>query len=242
MLQNATRSFSLGLLLSAPLVLVACAASTPEATDPNANDANTGHHSRGGTILSADADIGGINEEDAHKVFARAKPAIEKCWTSGLERIPYLAGEVSFHVRIDRAGAPSKIYLDSELGDRQTEKCMIDTLQGMTFPKPQGGREGTADDPFTFPLQEAREPVRWSIDDMGKKAKDANAAMSECKQKAGGASLTATLYVNTDGTVQSIGVGGEGSVAAGDCVVEKLGKLKFDSPGSYAAKVTLKAD
>ncbi|MFO0613821.1 MAG: AgmX/PglI C-terminal domain-containing protein [Polyangiaceae bacterium] len=223
------------------LILPACSSATPPPDDATNTDGASTHRSTGPTI-SADADIGGINEQDATKVFAKAKPAIEQCFASGLERIPYLAGEVKFHVRIAQSGAPSRIYIDSELGDHETEKCMIATLQRMTFPKPVGGREGTADDPFTFPLQEGRPPVDWSVDDMGKKGKDAAAALNECRAKAGGGNLTATLYVNTDGTVQSLGVGGEASPQARECVVEKITKLKFDSPGSFAAKVTLRAE
>lgn len=227
-------------------VLLTTAAACGSATPPPDDAANSGptHHRRHGPgeVISADADIGGINEEDAHKTFARAKPAIEKCFASGLERVPYLSGEVNFHVRIAQSGEPSKIYVDSELGDHETEKCMIASLQKMTFPKPVGGREGTAADPFTFPLQEGRPPVDWSVADMGKKGKDATAALGECRSQAGGGTLTATLYVNTDGTVQSVGVGGEASAQARECVVEKIGKLKFDSPGSWAAKVTLKAN
>ncbi len=224
------------------LFAAACSSSTPPPDDAS-DHANDHPRRRGpGEVISADADIGGINEEDAHKTFARAKPAIEKCWVSGLERIPYLSGEVNFHVRIAQNGEPSTIYMDSELGDHETEACMIATLQRMTFPKPVGGREGTAADPFSFPLHEARPPVSWSVDDMGKKGKDATAALAECKASAGGGSLTATLYVNTDGSVQSVGVGGEASAQARDCVTEKMKKLKFDSPGSYAAKVTLRAN
>lgn len=235
-----TRS-RLPFLVGAAAVLAACSSSTPQPEDATNQDSTWPRRGSGPT-LQADADIGGINEEDAHKTFARAKPAIEKCFASGLERIPYLSGEVNFHVRIAQSGEPTMIYVDSELGDHETEACMIASLKKMTFPKPVGGREGTAADPFTFPLQEGRPPVNWSLDDMGKKGKDATAALSECKAKAGGGSLTATLYVNTDGSVQSLGVGGDASPEARDCVVERISKLKFDSPGSFAAKVTLKAN
>jgi hypothetical protein len=52
------------------------------------------------------------------------------------------------------------------------------------------------------------------------------------------------MYVDTDGKATAIGVSSadEKGAAAIGCVISALEGIKFPSPGSYAAKVTIEID
>jgi len=139
-------------------------------------------------------------------------------------------------------GHPTAVYMsESTLGELETEKCMLDVIQSSKFPQPVGGKEGLADySGVEFPASEdIRQPVAWSESDAGRGVKDARAALAACKAQGGGGSLAATIYVDTAGKVQSVGFAGDASTGAADCAAGKLKKLKFNSPGSYAAKISL---
>ena len=119
---------------------------------------------------------------------------------------------------------------------------MLGVLKKQTWPKPQGGKEGTADTNYSFdPGDEERPPVPWSEASMGDAYKKARGALSKCRSGAGAGAMKATLYVDTDGKALGVGVSGADAQSedAASCVIDVLKGVKFASPGSYAAKVTI---
>jgi hypothetical protein len=234
-------AFALPVLALVASVSVGCGGSTPEAKPAETAEAEAPHHhSSGGP--SMESEVGGLNQEEVKNVFRRQQEKLTHCWDQGRTRIPFLAGQVSFHVKVDHDGKAASVSLsESTLGDLDTEKCLMDVIQAAQFPQPVGGKEGLADySGLEFPASdEVREPVAWSESDMGGGAKAAHAVLRTCKAQTGGSSLKATLYVNTQGKIQSVGFAGDATPSASDCAADKLKKLKFNSPGSYAAKVSL---
>jgi hypothetical protein len=221
---------------------VACGGSTPEAKPLETAEAAPTQHHEHTAGPSMESDVGGLNQEEVKKVFRRAQDKLTHCWEQGRTRIPFLAGDVSFHVKVGGDGKPDEVTLsESTLGDLDTEKCLMDVIQASQFPAPVGGKQGLADySGLEFPVSDdIREPVAWSESDMGGGAKAAHAALRQCKAQAGGGALKATLYVDTQGKIQSVGFAGDAKPSAADCAADKLKKLKFNSPGSYAAKVSL---
>jgi hypothetical protein len=191
---------------------------------------------------SVESEIGALDEGKVSQAFRKANDRLTACYTKGTERLPYLAGDVHLAVRITRDGGTRWAYVkDSNLGDRQTEACMLEVLKGLAWPRPEGG-EGLADQVFRFaPGGDDRPPVAWSAEQLGAPYKNARGALTACRKKAGTKGLKATLYVETDGKAAAVGVSsaderGEAAVA---CVVDALSGLKFPSPGSYASKVSV---
>ena len=232
---------SLGIERWLVVVLVAthagCSGATPDAKPVDSSDAPSARKPTGGG-MGTEAEVGGMNQDEVEKVFKRALGKLQGCQKDASSRIPYVAGEVGFHVKVDRDGKPQQVDVtQSTMGDLETEKCMVDVIQGCQFPAPVGGKSGIADVAGIDlpPVADVREPVPWSESDMGLGAKAAHAALRSCKQGSG--SLKATLYVTTDGRIQSVGFSGDRNAA--DCAADKLKRLKFNSPGSYAAKVSL---
>jgi hypothetical protein len=230
--------FTLALSIAA---CVGCGSSTPE-PKPETGEAPQEAHRRGGSGISMEAEVGALNEDDVNAIFKRSEAKMNRCFQKGTERVAYLGGKVRFAVRVDSAGKAKVFLSESTLGDRDTEKCMIDVLRSATWPTPQGGKEGRAESGFALdPDGDVREPVAWSESDLGKALGAAKDALDKCKSSSGAESLKATLYVETDGHASSVGVSGSGpeTEQAADCVVSAMKGITFSSPGSYAAKVSI---
>ncbi len=227
-----------------PIVLAACAACSGGNQDAGVptSDADAGGERTARPTLAVDAEVGAMNEAQVSATFQRASDALLACFSKGTERIAFLSGGVHVYVRVDASGKPIQTYMKkSTLGDRETESCMIGVLKNKSWPAPVGGREGIAETDFSFDPQPGRQPVAWSESDAGKNVAKAKAAIAECSQGARAGKLNVTLYVETDGSVLSAGVAGEepGTEQAASCVVSKLKDIKLNSPGSFAAKLSL---
>jgi hypothetical protein len=191
--------------------------------------------------VSTSAEIGGLNEEKVDKTFQRALSDFQRCLDDGAKRVEFLGGSVAFFLKIDTQGKVDHAHLEkSTIGDRETEKCMLDSLRSKTWPKPVGGMHGLARKSFDFdPPNDVRAPTNWDgehvSDAVGKLARK----VSACKKGDGG-TFEATVYVSTDGSVMAAGVtppneAGESNV---DCLVTTLKTATLPSPGSWPAKVT----
>ena len=187
------------------------------------------------------AEIGGLNEEKVDKTFQRALPDFQKCLDDGAKRVEFLGGSVGFFVKIDATGHIDHAHLEkSTIGDRETEKCLLDSLRSKHWPKPVGGLHGIARKSFDFdPPSHVRAPTSWDGDRVSQGVGKLSHKLSVCKKGASGA-FEATLYVATDGSVLAAGVtppdeAGEADV---DCLVDILRGATLPSPGSWPAKVT----
>ena len=195
--------------------------------------------------IGAESEIGGLDEDRVKRAFEKAAPAISACFDRGVERIPFLRGDVAFKLRIARDGATRWAYVkDSTLGDRKTEACMLDVLKGVSWPRPLGG-EGLAENSFSFePGGDAAKPVDWSPAQLGASLATTQSELSRCRRKAGTGKLKATLYVAPDGKPRAVGVStaDERGEPAASCVVEAINTMTFPSPDGPAAKVTVSSD
>ncbi len=229
-------------LVALALLLAACGSSKPETETPE----ESGPKSDGGprkSSLAVEAEIGAMNESDVLATFQKAQGALMGCFEKGAGRVRFLGGKVRFHLRVDESGGVKSAHLQqSSLGDRDTEECMLKVVRGKTWPAPQGGKEGIAETEFAFdPASDVRAPVEWDPADAGKNVGAARSALAKCRRSASAGPLVATVYVETDGSVMAVGLSGEDARTeeAASCVVSSLKEVKFNSPGSYAAKMTL---
>lgn len=227
-------------LLTLSILIAACSGTPQKVEDPKDD---TPAPTRKAVVPSVESEVGALDANKVQAVFDKAGEALKQCYAQGFERNELLAGDVKLAVRVGEDGSTRYAFLkDSTLGDRATEDCMLGVLKRQTWPKPVGGKEGNADTTFGFdPGDENRPPVEWTEARMGDAYKKAKPALSKCRADAGAGPLKATLYVSTEGKAITVGVSvsdvkGEAAVR---CVVDQLSGLKYASPGSYAAKVTV---
>jgi len=231
------RTFGVSVALGATL-LSGCGGSEPT---PKLADEAPEVRERPERPINATSEIGGLNEDEVDAAFKSSLKGLQRCLDKGASRVEFLGGSVSFFLKIDSAGQVSAAYLEeSTLGDRATERCMLDTMRKKTWPKPVGGEHGLARKSFSFdPPNDVRAPTDWTPADAEPGLKSISSALSECKSGASG--FAATLYVGTDGKVLAAGVTppDEAGDSAVDCLVGVLEDATFPSPGSWPAKVKL---
>jgi hypothetical protein len=223
------------------LLLAACGATpTADATSPDEDPSATPKR-RGGSELSMEADVGAMNEAQVNEAFNKASPRMLECL--GKSSVPAASGVVRVVVHVDASGSAVKSFLKkSTVGDRTAEECILAAVRGRSWPAPVGGKVGIAESELAFePPSGVRAPIDWSESDAGKNVGAAREVLSSCRSNASAGPLSATLIVETDGSVASVGVAGddEASEKAAPCVVEGLKAIKLNSPGSFAAKLTL---
>jgi hypothetical protein len=219
----------------------ACGGNEPPPKAPKANEED-GPRGPSGPALDVSAEIGALDEAKVEKSFAGRVKGLSRCLEAGAKRIELIGGQVAFFVKIDQQGRVAHAHLEkSTLGDRETEKCMLDALRAAEWPAPVGGLVGLARKGFDFdPPNDVRPPTDWDAERTRSSLDARSGDIEKCKGDSAG-SFTATLYVAQNGSVLGVGVtppdeAGESKV---DCLVGVLKGTKFPSPGSWPAKVTV---
>lgn len=193
--------------------------------------------------ISVGAEVGGLNEEATEKVFQRAEPAFERCFKHRAKSVELLAGTVKFFVVIGMDQKAQSISIEeSDLGDRDAEKCMVKVLLNSTWPKPVGGR--TAHARYTAATFEPLDPdVRAAAavepDQVKKVQGKLKQQVSDC-QIDQGSHVSVTAYLDTSGKVITASASSPDPNVEGhiDCLLDLVKSAEFPSPGSYAGKVT----
>jgi len=237
MLVRASKLASLWLIGSSAFACLACGEAAPA---PKTADDKPNVEERHGSRPTMSSEIGGLDEEKVNSAFESSLSGLQRCLQQGSSRVEFLGGSVSFFVKIDTEGKVDGAYLEkSTLGDRDTEKCMLEALRTRKWPKPVGGEHGLARKSFDFdPPNDVRAPAEYDEQHLNKGLGKISSKLASCKNGRG--SYEATMYVAIDGSVLSAGVtppdeDGESSV---DCLVSTLKSASFPSPGSWPAKVT----
>lgn len=223
------RLIGLGLSL---LGVVGCASAPPPVVEPEPEIIKI---DRGAT--SVEGELGGMNEDDVASTFQDLQSPIFACITQGASRVKELGGHFAISLRIDGKGSARWAYLsESTLGDRETERCILEVARNADWPKPLGG-DGLAQ--RSFDVDPTVEPVAWKAEKVRSAMKHLSREVARCtKGKAKG--FVATAYVAPGGRVKSAGIAprnAEGEASA-DCVATAVQKVRLGSPGRRAAKVT----
>jgi hypothetical protein len=231
-------------LLVAMVSAAACGSAPPPAA-PTAEAAPKAGPAKPKQQMAMGGQLGSLDEGKVNETFATLVPRFGECLSQGASRVEFLGGHVKFALRISLQGSVKWAYLaESTLGDRDTERCMLNIAKGARWPLPQEG-EGQAQRSFDFdPSPDVRDAVPWGADRISKALASSRAKLSHCKSSAPG-KYHATVYVQTNGSPISAGVAPpdeRGESGAVDCMVDVIKGMKFPSPGSWPAKVMFDVD
>ncbi len=189
--------------------------------------------------LKMKSELGTVDPEAVTRAFRKLDAQFDDCQKRGLDRIEVLAGSLKFFLRIGEDGSAKWAYLEqSDLGDRDTERCLLDAVMGARWPRPDGG---DAEARYTMDLPaQGRAATDWNADKIAAALGRAGSSIDKCKSGADG-SFKGTMYVGPGGKVLGAGVSVSSRDAAdkADCLASVLAKMKgLPSPGSWPAKVT----
>jgi len=141
-------------------------------------------------------ELGSIDDGAVGATFTKIGPQLETCHAEGRARVGALAGDVAIFVRVDAHGAAKYAYFESStLGERDTEKCILDLVAQTTWPAPTGG-EAEIRHSLGWDAGNERKPATWDSEKVTF-ALDASSptrrALDRCKR--GSSSITLTGYV-----------------------------------------------
>lgn len=236
---RASRALVSALVLAAASASSACGGSEKKAETPSEwvvekdTDQDSG--------LDVMQEFGGMNQEKVDRTFKKLYPTLSECLMDGQRRVKFLGGDVQFLVKVDMTGTARHAHIEeSNLGDYDTEQCMLRAIRESRWPKPVGGRIGLARSSIGFdPPGDVRPPVQWSSGDVETALGKLDGDLASCGR---GGPFAITAYVKTNGSVLSAGVAH--SDESGDdtarCLVEAVKSASFGSPGSWPAKVTFR--
>jgi hypothetical protein len=181
--------------------------------------------------------IGGLNHEAVSGKFNAMQREVQRCIEEGMGRLKGLGGVFTVSIRVKLDGRLRHAFMkESTLGDRQTERCILDAAMSRTWPKPKGG-EGEAE--HTYAADAVVDVHSWD----GKRMRGAMGTIMKkvwkCVSGVRGR-WTATVYLRHDGQVVSAGVAppSAGAEAKSDCVVDVLESFRFGPQRSKVTKVT----
>jgi hypothetical protein len=225
-------------LTFAALCLVACGGGEPAAKEPEPTRQAETHEVK--PSLKTRSELGSVDPDAVQNAFHKLAGKFADCQKRGLERVEVLAGNVKFFLRIGEDGSAKWAYLEngSDVGDRDTEQCLVGAVMAARWPKPDGG---DAEARYSIELPaDGRSATDWSSDRVAAALGKHGDAIDQCKSGSS-ASFHGTMYVGPGGRVLSAGV-----VASGkdmddkvQCLVKVLEGMKgLPSPGSWPAKVS----
>ena len=183
--------------------------------------------------IGFESEVGGLPEEAMGRAFASLGKNVEGCVSEGYAHVDSLGGHVKIALRIDTSGNATSVFLsESALGDRPTEKCIIDAAKQMSWPHAVGG-VGVAQ--ATYDTTPAKDRATWDEKKVRPAIAQARAQAARCKQSSG-SDFVVTAYVRSDGRVQAAGLSMSSAEAdeAADCIVAAVRKVRFGYPGKEA--------
>jgi hypothetical protein len=225
------------------LALSACGGTPPADAPDDIEAGSAAKPKRGGGMPMLESEVGALDQDKVNEAVTAAAGDVEGCFkraNDGLD-YPIIGGDVEMVIRVKSDGGVRWSHpSSSSLGHLDTERCILDALGKQDWPKPEGGEEGIARVPFGIDPP-GRPPVDWSASSLGPNGSKLQSKLRGCKS---GSALTVTMYVDPDGKVIAAGasVDDETGIDAITCAVDAAKSLRYASPGSYPAKVSLRLE
>ena len=215
-------------------------------------------------------ELGSIDDGAIQAVFIKIGDQLEVCHAQGRARVGVLAGDVTVFMRIDAQGHARYDYLQaSTLGDRDTEKCILDLLIQTPWPAPVGG-EAEVTHNFGWSAGSEKPPLLWEsnkVTDAIDASTSAKHSLDQCKRSVNAMQLTGYVSAGAPsssaaptkktkaksrkksgkskgqklGHFRALGAASSTKDVADqiDCVIGALKDLPLPSPGSSTAKIFL---
>jgi len=176
---------------------------------------------------------------DADEVRMTIEPKLGRfmrCFSTRYQDIEILGGHIHMSFRVDIEGRVLWVFPnESSIGDRETERCLLETAKAIHFPRPHGGEAE-----FGYPLdldppEDVRPPVSWAESSVADTVERNRGSVAEC-----GSGFTVTAYVGPGGEVMAAGASTSELTNAEnlDCVTDAVSQWEMPDPGSYPAKVS----
>lgn len=234
------RSLWLGVVAGIGMVFTGCGGSSEPTETAARGDATAGEEREpepddGSSITGL---MGTIRPDQVDNAMEPRMQQLFACVEPRMRDVEFLGGEVRLSFRIHVDGTVAWVFpLQTTLGDRQAERCVLDVASRARFARPRGG-EAEFTWSFGFdPPDEVRAPTSWDARHIGEALME---GAPDLAQRCGVRGARVTAYVAPGGRVIAAGASSPDadSLSSIDCVIDAVRALEMPDPGSYAAKVT----
>ena len=232
------------------------AMTTDEALGAYARSGSGGSGHSGGTVssdgqtvttddgMAIEGILGTISDASVRSAMNANMDRFGDCFVNRYDAIPVLGGDAQLSFRIRQDGRVRWVHLtSSDVGDRETERCLLDVARRMRFSP--GPTNGEAEVQETLGLEtpdDVRPPLAWTTRNVASAIRSGRGTLSSCGAE--GENLSVPAYIDPGGEVVAVGASIEpadpsvDSAAAMDCVAQAVAGWRFPNPGSYTAKAT----
>jgi hypothetical protein len=185
---------------------------------------------------------GTLSNYDVRATMEKRGTEFGACHEPRARRMPRLAGNIEFAIRVTPEGAVSQVQVrNSDVGDRALERCFVDVIRATPFPRPNGGEANVMWTMMLGPSRPGKDPELWEHGRIERVlAKKAPELRETCAVPTDGSFLI-TMYVNRRGRVVTAGVSGPGGGEPEllDCLAAGLRSWRMPTPRKSAlAKVS----
>ena len=191
--------------------------------------------------IAIEGQMGALDPARVRRTLHDAEPTLTACYTRRVDALPCLSGHIDLRLRVGTDGAVRwAIPTATTLGDRTTERCILDAAAALHFEPPCGGESEVT---YALDLDggpDRRPATAWTPQRVVTALRTRRTALAACRH--GDASpVQVTLYVAPDGTVAAAGapLASHEAVAMTDCVLREVQALHLPTPGSWYARTTV---
>jgi len=184
--------------------------------------------------------MGTINTNRIQEIFELRLLRFERCFSEREREIAFIGGRMDFYFHVDLDGRVVWVNpKNSTIGDRQTERCLLDIVKRTRFPVPRGG--GEAEVAWGFerdPNPEVPMPIEADKESLIPFVSENAESLLACN--IGTSDITVNAYIAPGGTIMSAGASISGRQPADelmlDCVTNAVVGWIVPDPGVSAAR------
>ncbi len=226
--------------------LVGCggsAGSTEEPAGFEAGEPGSGGETERDDGVQIEGLMGTISAEDVQMALEPKMQRFAQCFASRYGDLEVVGGHFEMAFRVGADGSVEWVYpRRSTVGDRETERCMLDVARRTRFREPRGGSAAEFSWSLDLdPPDDVRPPFNWDAERAAEPlTTHASTVMSDCLPRGVSARYLVTAYVAPGGAILAAGAAADAPEAADslDCVADAVRAWEMPDPGSYPAKIT----
>lgn len=197
--------------------------------------------------------LGTLPQMDIESTLQARQRKFVRCFAQTWAHDDLVGGDFKLAFRVGVDGSVRWVYLvDSTVGDRDTERCLLSVASAAHFPRPMGGEAEFTWSMGVDPSTDVRPPVKVPADEVAAVVSERGPAVLQQCGRGSGSDYRVTAYVDPGGSVRNVGVAapvkaeaiaGAAQPAAAapdalDCVAAQIRSWQLPDPGSYPGKVT----
>jgi hypothetical protein len=185
---------------------------------------------------------GTLSNFDVRVTMEKRGKEFGACHEPRARRVPRLAGNIEFAIRVSPAGAVSQVEVrTSDVGDRPLERCFVDVISTTPFPRPNGGEAKVTWTVMLGPARAGKDPEQWEHGRIEHVLDKRESDLLESCAVPSDRAFLVTAYVNRRGRIVTAGVSARdgGAPEVFDCIANELRSWRMPSPRkSSLAKVS----